>query len=468
MSTLEKFVQPAIPRFDGHYDFWSMTMENFMLSKELWQLVKDGILMFGATPTEAQRKSAIEVNLKDMKVKNYLFKAIDREILETILDKSTSHAIWRSIQQKYQGSTRVKCAQLQALRWEFEFLTMKDGEKIDSYIGRTLSVVNKMKVNGETLDSSTVVSKILRSLTSNFNYVVFSIEEANDLSTLSLDKLHGSLLVHEQRMQSFQLDEHVLKVTHDGRLGASRGRSRGMEKQAHYATFEDAAETENEILLVTYEEMTQSFQREDWFLDYGCSNHMTGNKQWFREIHEEWLNKNVKLGNDTTLNVAARGSIRVQINDVTYVISDVYYVPKLKTNLLSLGQLQEKGLTILLQNDTYQKRSKLDAKRKQYILLGVSDETKAYKIYDPITKKVIVRRDVVFEEDKSWNWDAHVDGGTTLALDWGDKDGEKIETVKFISQQITASHDQPVTLEPTLDSVPTDSPVKGRATRTRR
>ena len=108
MSAPEKFVQPAIPKFDGHYDFWSMTMENFLRSKELWQLVEKGISKLGATPTETQQRNATEANLKDMKVKNYLFQAIDREVLETIIDKSTSQAIWRSMQQKYQGSTRVK------------------------------------------------------------------------------------------------------------------------------------------------------------------------------------------------------------------------------------------------------------------------------------------------------------------------------------------------------------------------
>ncbi|KAK6936358.1 Cleavage/polyadenylation specificity factor, A subunit, C-terminal [Dillenia turbinata] len=30
----ENFVQPSIPRFDGHYDHWSMLMENFLRSKE--------------------------------------------------------------------------------------------------------------------------------------------------------------------------------------------------------------------------------------------------------------------------------------------------------------------------------------------------------------------------------------------------------------------------------------------------
>ena len=117
--------------------------------------------------------------------------------METILDKSTSKAIWNSMQQKYQGSTKVRRAQLQALRREFEVLVMKEGEKVVKYFSRTLSVVNKMKTHGEEMKESMAVSKILRTMTMNFNYVVCSIEESNDLDSLSLDELHGSLLVHE-------------------------------------------------------------------------------------------------------------------------------------------------------------------------------------------------------------------------------------------------------------------------------
>lgn len=36
--------------------------------------------------------------------------------------------------------------------------------------------------------------------------------------------------------------------------------------------------------------------------------------------------------------------------------------------------------------------------------LGISEESKAYKLYDPVNKKIIVSRDVVFEEFKGWMW----------------------------------------------------------------
>ena len=42
------------------------------------------------------------------------------------------------------------------------------------------------------------------------------------------------------------------------------------------------------------------------------------------------------------------------------------------------------------------KRIKLDDKSIQCVLLGVSDESKAYRLFDPVSKKIIVSRDVVF------------------------------------------------------------------------
>jgi hypothetical protein len=55
------------------------------------------------------------------------------------------------MKQKYQGSTKVKRAQLQALRKEFEVLNMKIGESVEEYFSRTLVIANKMSAHGDTM-----------------------------------------------------------------------------------------------------------------------------------------------------------------------------------------------------------------------------------------------------------------------------------------------------------------------------
>ena len=43
--------------------------------------------------TDAQKKHIEDQKLKDLKLKNYLFQALDRSILETILNKDTTNNI---------------------------------------------------------------------------------------------------------------------------------------------------------------------------------------------------------------------------------------------------------------------------------------------------------------------------------------------------------------------------------------
>ena len=223
------FIQPSIPRFDGHFDHWSMLLENFLRSKEFWILVEIGYTEpeEGAVVTKAQRKKLEELKLKDLKVKNYLFQAIDKTILETILEKSTSKQIWDSMKRKYEGNTRVKRSILQKLRTEFETLEMKTGENIIDYFAKVMTIANKMRIYGEQIQDVTIVEKILRSLTDRFNYIVCSIEESKDIDVLSIDELQSSLIIYEQKFQKHSMEEQALKVTFEDRFYG-----RGQDRQA--------------------------------------------------------------------------------------------------------------------------------------------------------------------------------------------------------------------------------------------
>nr|XP_034893821.1 uncharacterized protein LOC118033088 [Populus alba] len=365
MASENSFVQPAIPRFDGHYDHWSMLMENFLRSKEYWNLIETGITAAaeGSSLSEIQQKTYDDQKLKDLKAKNYLFQAIDRSILETILKKDTAKEIWDSLKQKYQGTARVKRAQLQALRKEFEVLHMKNAESVNDYFGRTLTIANKMCIHGEQMDDVVIIEKILRSMTSKYDYVVCSIEESNDLDTMSIDELQSNLLVHEQRISRHVNDEQALQITHGfqqggrgGGRGTYQGRGRGRGRfgfnksiiECYYCHalghFQwnvlneirkqrvNYAETKDEMLLMAFIDSNESDMEHIWFLDSGCT-----------------FEKTVKLGNDSSLTVQGKGNIRMEVNGCVHVITEVFYVPDLKNNLLSIGQLQEKGLTVLIQ-----------------------------------------------------------------------------------------------------------------------
>ena len=74
-----------------------------------------------------------------------------------------------------------------------------------------------------------------------------------------------------------------------------------------------------------------------------------------------------------------------------------------------------------------EKRSKLDDKSMTCVLFGFSEESKGYRMYNPKTKKIVVSRDVVFEEDKRWNW-VEEEEHTETVLTWNDVDlaGKKV------------------------------------------
>jgi hypothetical protein len=130
-----------------------MLMENFLRSKEFWGLVEPSYIepASASVQTDAQRKKNDKMKLKDLKVKNYLFQAIDRTVLDTILKKDTAKDIWDAMKKKFKGNAKVKRSHLQALRKEFETLEMRSGEKVIEYFSRVMTVANKMQIYGEDM-----------------------------------------------------------------------------------------------------------------------------------------------------------------------------------------------------------------------------------------------------------------------------------------------------------------------------
>ena len=53
----------------------------------------------------------------------------------------------------------------------------------------SMMIANKIKIHGEKMDQVVIIENILRSMTLKFDYVVCSVEESNNLDTLTIDEL---------------------------------------------------------------------------------------------------------------------------------------------------------------------------------------------------------------------------------------------------------------------------------------
>ncbi|GKA20556.1 hypothetical protein Tco_0700545 [Tanacetum coccineum] len=88
-----------------------------------------------------------------------------------------------------------------------------------------------------------------------------------------------------------------------------------------------------------------------WYLDNGASNHMTGVREHFKELDEKVSGK-VRFRDGSYIEIKGKGSILIECDDEKQrIISHVYYIPDLKSNLLSLGQFTEIGCKVVMEDD---------------------------------------------------------------------------------------------------------------------
>lgn len=70
---------------------------------------------------------------------------------------------------------------------------MNDDETIADFSVWVLDLTNESFALGEKISEAKMVKKVLRSLPTRFSIKVTAIEEANDITSMKLDELFGSL-----------------------------------------------------------------------------------------------------------------------------------------------------------------------------------------------------------------------------------------------------------------------------------
>ncbi len=100
-------------------------------------------------------------------------------------------------------------------------------------------------------------------------------------------------------------------------------------------------------LMAKYENAHEPKHSDKWFVDSGCSNHMTYNKSLFSS-YSPAHHSSVELGNNKTTTVSGKGTIDINIfvngKQVKCKLDNVLHVPELGYQLLSVPTFDKSGL----------------------------------------------------------------------------------------------------------------------------
>jgi len=83
-----------------------------------------------------------------------------------------------------------------------------------------------------------------------------------------------------------------------------------------------------------------------WVLDTGATNHMTGCRASLADLDES-VRGAVRFGDGSTVEICGIGAVTMAgKNQEHRVLTEVYFIPSLRCNIVSLGQLEEAGCRV--------------------------------------------------------------------------------------------------------------------------
>ncbi|WVZ16028.1 hypothetical protein V8G54_013594 [Vigna mungo] len=424
---------------------------------EVDEIVRKGFKEPSKDDSEAVKKQYKESRKLDCKARMLLHQCISAKIFQKVSKATTAKEIWDILQDGYGNSGKVKKMRLQSLQRQYELLSMGEQETVVEYIGRIQLFVNAMRACDKVVKDKKIVEKILRTLTPQFDHIALTIEETKDLEKMRVEELQNSLEAYEQRLverrnaekgvnqgavEEAEADHEVddleaeIQTALTKMLKKTTARIRMETREEEVSREEEEERTMiNEISNVTPAKNTAIIHQSDTGdsdsdhillmsmireskkelhssltqnrcvvknpeLDR-CKNNNLACDRWRKAEHVSMANELCHAGDETYCVIMAEGAGKIMVrrkDGRPAYMNNVLYVPNMKSNLLSLGQLLEKDYT----RKMHQRHIEVFDEKQQLVLNAPLAKNRTFKVkLDVVVVQCLTAVDT---KEEAWLW----------------------------------------------------------------
>ncbi|CAI7927055.1 unnamed protein product [Closterium sp. NIES-54] len=231
------------------------------------------------------------------------------------------HRAWHFIESTYQVTDALYIGQLEE---QLSHIRMGEEEKATDYSNWARRILATMRMAGVQYSTASYLTHIIKGLTSTYNLLKRLSLASSTRATLNEDSL-TSYILHDEAMQEAKPpSEPLAQVNYVAPAGED---------------FQAMAAAVLANLAVV-------------LLDSGCSHHLMGTKEVFVDLQPSGDIKHVRGFDGALQDVQGRGIVALQGEAGRQVlIPNVLYIPGVRANLLSAGQLKENGVKLQEDDD---------------------------------------------------------------------------------------------------------------------
>lgn len=323
----------AIERLNGIEDYnnWKFLLKMMLMHEDLHECI---LSEEGSKDDKKNQRALAKICL-----------SVGTSALAHVRNATTPYQAWTNLQKAYEDKGLSR--RLGLLRSLF---AMKLSDSMQSYLSKITELAQQLDDIGAPLADEFIAVIMLSGLPSNYDPLIMALENCSNTLTSEIVK---SKLLQEQIRRDDKCDNVELnalavkksfkcfrckKAGHLKRDCPLNQNNRSQEKKNK----NNWTPRENKSLLTA---LSVKMKNDSWYIDSGATNHMCNDKQMMFDF--QCLKPlDVSVANGEKLATGGQGKVQVNMKGVLKTISNVYYIPKLSGNLLSVSELCRKGYVV--------------------------------------------------------------------------------------------------------------------------